>query len=347
MNIIFCNTPWMKYYNGVNDNDKPKNSGKYIDEEDYGSECFNFQDYNGKCYGYVALQGEINLEEYFKDADKDTQFNKDVLVVWTAADDSNETRIVGWYKNSAVFRTVQTQEAFTNESFNLTYNITADSKDCYLLPEDQRTFSIQRAAEAGEVFAQTDLNSKVLQYIDSCKGKFDNEVFTDEILEAAVETDDFEKLYDEGMKFFEEGEYLAALKYFNTARGIKETPEVLFQIGECLSTLCCFNKAIPFYEKVIELQGNTSEVLKELLHCYDVSGNREKTIEYCKVLLNELGDSEEDLYEKKLMSIVMFNIYISLEDKENAKDAMNIFSGYCEDDEDRENINEMKRILEN
>ena len=30
--IVFCEVTWMKYYNGVCDDDQPKNGGKYIKE---------------------------------------------------------------------------------------------------------------------------------------------------------------------------------------------------------------------------------------------------------------------------------------------------------------------------
>ena len=60
---IFCEVAWMKYYNGVTENDKPRNGGKFIDENGEGGEVDNFTPYNHKFYGYVMHYGnEMHLE---------------------------------------------------------------------------------------------------------------------------------------------------------------------------------------------------------------------------------------------------------------------------------------------
>lgn len=188
MDVLFCNISWMKYYIGANDNDKPKNGGSYIDENEYCDECYNFQDFNGKCYGFVMLNGNMNLEVHFKYAKKHQNSLENVLVIWVATNDTNETRIVGWYKNATVYIYEQSREAFTNPNFNLLHRIEALRDDCYLLPEKQRLFPIQRAAKTGKgtgrgrsnvwyadsSFAQTVLIPKVIKYIDSYNGEFAN-----------------------------------------------------------------------------------------------------------------------------------------------------------------------------
>lgn len=32
MRILFCNIAWMKYYNGITDDDKPENGGSWVKE---------------------------------------------------------------------------------------------------------------------------------------------------------------------------------------------------------------------------------------------------------------------------------------------------------------------------
>jgi len=94
------------------------------------------------------LYGDMNIEAHFKGVNKHQSFLEDVLLIWVATNDTNETRIVGWYRDAKVYRVQQFQKSFTNQDFDLCYNIVADSKNCYLLPEGERTFPIQRAAKA-------------------------------------------------------------------------------------------------------------------------------------------------------------------------------------------------------
>ena len=65
--VVFCEITWMKYYGGVTENDRPKNGGKYIAENETGGEVYNFAPYNHKCYGYVMHYGEeLHIERYDK-----------------------------------------------------------------------------------------------------------------------------------------------------------------------------------------------------------------------------------------------------------------------------------------
>ena len=263
----------MKYYDGVSEDDRTKKGRSYVNENESGGECFNFQDYNGKCYGFVRLNGEMNLETHFKGVRKSQDFINELLIVWVATNDTNETKIVGWYKNATIYRTEQHQPAFTDEQYDLYYNIVADAKDCYLLLEEERTFQIQRAAQTGKgtgmgranvwyaesSFAQTVLIPEAIHYINNYNGKYANLIVTDEIVSEIINgsklANDYQELYDEGEKYFEEGKYISALKFFNTARLIKETPDVLFYIGDCLLCLLSFDRAIPFLKRLLNLGG--------------------------------------------------------------------------------------------
>ena len=363
MNVLFCNIAWMKYYEGVNEEDKPKNGGSYVDENDYGNECYNFQDYNGKCYGFVMLHGNMNLELHFKETKKHQDFLQDVLVVWVATNDTNETRIVGWYKNATIYREEQYVEAFTNPEFDLCYRIEALAKDCYLLPEQQRTFPIQRAAQTGKgtgmgranvwyadsSFAKTVLVPNIIEYIDNYNGEFDNFVSTDRILNEVIgenyKVDDYQSLYDQGIKNYEDNSYHEALKFFNTAKLIKETPEVIIGIAKTLFSMKCFNKAILLFEKLVEVGENTVESVRALVSCYDYIGDRKNTIKYCEILLGLLGDSEEVIDEKIFIYIVMFNINISLKDKRNAQEVIDDIKKYSNSQEVRKIIEKMRGII--
>ena len=84
---------------------------------------------------------------------------------------NGQTVIVGWYKNATVFR----RRPFYNGRF---FNIQADRKDGFLLPEDQRTFVVPRARQDGIGFGQANIwyagtpecseyVNKVIRYIES------------------------------------------------------------------------------------------------------------------------------------------------------------------------------------
>lgn len=350
MNILFCNIAWMKYYQGVNESDKPKNGGAYIKENENGGECSNFRDYNGKCYGYFMLYGDMALESHFKAARKHQGFLKDVLVIWVATNEKNETRIVGWYKNATVYSQEQFIGSFTDEENNLYYRADSLAKDCYLLPEKERTFPIQRAAQTGKgtgvgranvwyaesPFARTVLIPKVLEYINNYEGKFVNLVISEDMLNAVLKNDnvitDFQKLVDEGKRFFESKDYLEALKFFNTARSIKEDEDVLFHIADSLLSLKRFDKAIPLFEKVIELEGEKVDSVYKLISAYGSTGDTGKTIEYCNRILCLLDDSKEGIDDKIWICCVMFDIYILLKDEIHARTVINEISTYSADD---------------
>ncbi|HEY5561053.1 MAG TPA: hypothetical protein VIK72_04710 [Clostridiaceae bacterium] len=362
MHVLFCNIAWMKNYEGVSEEDKPKNGGAYIKELEYGAECFNFQDYNGKCYGFVMLNGEMNLEEHFKEVKKEDAFLKNVLIIWVATNDTNEAKVIGWYKNATVYREEQGVQAFTNEKFDLYYRTEALSKDCYLIPEEERTFSIQRASQSGEgtgmgrthvwyaqsTFAQTVLIPKVIEYIDSYKGEYANFVYTDNILNEKLKEsygiDDYKKLYDEGIKCYKDDYFVDSLRFFNTARSIKETPQVISCIAESLLSLNCFNKAIPLFELVIKLQGNKLDAMRNLVSCYDFIGDRKNTIEYCKKLIDILGDAKGNIDEKIYIYCIMFDIYILLRDKKSGREIIDKIAQYSNDD-GNQTVDEMVIIL--
>jgi len=111
-----CNIAWMKYYNGITEEDKPINGGAYIKENENGGEVYNFRDYNGYCYGFVKLNGDMALEKHYEGVTSNQPYVEDVLVIWVATNKDNETRIVGWYKNATVYRKEQYEIALQTQA---------------------------------------------------------------------------------------------------------------------------------------------------------------------------------------------------------------------------------------
>lgn len=358
MKILFCNTAWMKYYQGATEEDVPKNGGKYIDKNQIGGEVFNFNDYNRKCFGYVMSRGNLNLDKHYKGISSRESQSEGFTIIWCANNDDGGSKIVGWYENATVYREQQFVPSFTDEGSCLNFNFVAESKDCHLLPEDKRIFKIERASVAGKgngfgqsnvwyaesAYARNELIPKVIEYIKEYKGEFINFIVTDEIINAVTDDveikSDYDKLFEKGIESCNEEEYEKALKYFNTARTLNETPEVLYNIGYVLFLYHCFDEAIALFEKCIELDFAKEDTISFLIHAYDYSGNYEKSLGYCKKIIDllEKPETDDETDYRIFYCTVMCQIYVHLSDFKNATDIANQILTYANDEETKEEV---------
>ena len=148
MKVLFCKISCMKYYKGACDKDIPYNGGSFVDENGYGHEENNFnavedKDGNFYCLGFVETKssrsGKSNKLHIERIAEcehlKNHEFADDVLVIWCATTDLNETSIVGWYNHATVYRDYC---CTTVDGYEQYYNIFANKKDCVLLPYTDR-----------------------------------------------------------------------------------------------------------------------------------------------------------------------------------------------------------------
>lgn len=148
MKILFCKISSMKYYKGASENDKPYNGGSFVDENGYGHEQYNFDPIefkNGQyCLGFVETKNtskhktnDLHIEKISGcDMMKDEDYVKDILVIWCATTDLNETSVMGWYKNATVYRTYQ--EVDFDNGYIQCYNVLAKKENCVLLPKGAR-----------------------------------------------------------------------------------------------------------------------------------------------------------------------------------------------------------------
>lgn len=162
--ILFCNISYLLYYNTRLDRVAPKNGGAYVAKMHDAYEKHNFEECaDGQYRGFVETKYRIGYEEgiatntynslHIERIDpfaKGKTYLDDVLVVFCAKPENGQTVIVGWYKNATVFR----RRPFYNGRF---FNIQADRKDGFLLPEDQRTFVVPRARQDGIGFGQANI----------------------------------------------------------------------------------------------------------------------------------------------------------------------------------------------
>lgn len=153
MRVLFCKISSMKYYKGACSNDVPLYGGKFVEENGYGHEEFNFLPIEMKgsekleCVGFVepksnrGKRNTLHIENIEGCAAmKNEECIEDVLVIWCAKRDRGDTTVVGWYNHASVWRTVQDWIiTFPNgEEENRGYNIRAKADDCILLPESER-----------------------------------------------------------------------------------------------------------------------------------------------------------------------------------------------------------------
>jgi len=88
----------MEYYQGG----PIYGGGSFVKENGYGWEIYNFKEIDGRMYGYAQAMGANNLKRLDCEVNRDDEYVKDVLVVFTATHKVGGTYIVGWYKNAVL-----------------------------------------------------------------------------------------------------------------------------------------------------------------------------------------------------------------------------------------------------
>lgn len=93
--VLFARIGWMKYYAGPQSGDeRPKGGGDYT-KKNVGHEVFNFAQFGGRLYGYVAAS--INSKRIDPAAGAAGKLD-DVLVIFVAGQ-----HIIGWYRDATVY----------------------------------------------------------------------------------------------------------------------------------------------------------------------------------------------------------------------------------------------------
>lgn len=261
---IFCEVAWMKYYGGVTENDKPRNGGKFIDENEDGGEVFNFSPYNHKCYGYVMHYGEMHIEHFDKKL-KNSPKAKNVTVIFVASD-GIESKIVGWYENAIMFREWQSV-LIGSEYYD--YNFLADEKSCYLIEEKKRNFTIPRATQAGKgrgmgrsqvwyadsEYAQSVFIPKVQKYLNSIKTSCEPFYYTKEDL--SIKAKDNGQTVEQLIHASDmEQNYLKSLSYLNLAVAKDDCCLTRWKRGDHLALKYYLDEAEEDYKMALQFEDN-------------------------------------------------------------------------------------------
>jgi hypothetical protein len=148
--VLVCRIAWMDFYAGVIGGDKPTGGGAYVKEHGFGYEVFNFlPDHRGVFRGYVRPpgSGETRIKIEKLAADRGADQIDGVTVFWAATDPKRGgTRIVGWYADATVFREWQPSPRERRVPNGEDAGFFVQAKAARLIPSDDRTLVIPRAA---------------------------------------------------------------------------------------------------------------------------------------------------------------------------------------------------------
>ena len=142
--VVFINLTEMDTYNGLEAN--LKGGGKFVEQNGYGHEIYNFQPDNGKFYGYTPPYGKINLSRISGTINHDAlgDYIDDVLVVFTCTRESEGRIICGFYQHARVYADLVNDDRITRiidingQRIFAEYNIACSGEDAILIDRNDR-----------------------------------------------------------------------------------------------------------------------------------------------------------------------------------------------------------------
>ncbi len=153
MKILFCKVSSMKYYKGACKQDIPSYGGKFVEQNGYGYEEFNFlpiqleNRQEPECFGFVEPKSHRGVRNtlHIEKIQGCTALSKepyvdDVLVIWCAKRERGTTTVVGWYQHATVWRNLRERTVVMDNGTEKKreYNVCALARDCVLLPYGER-----------------------------------------------------------------------------------------------------------------------------------------------------------------------------------------------------------------
>jgi len=164
--IVFITIDWMKYYNGINEDDIPLGTGGSFPKEKK-HEIYNFLDDDGICYGYTPPYGRINLKEIYlneiKKCPDGNEYLENVLIVFNASkDDGIGRRVIGFYVGATIFKSPYTntnpKRIIASDNSFASYNIRVKSENVYLFDnENARDICLPFSKKDGYGYGQSNI----------------------------------------------------------------------------------------------------------------------------------------------------------------------------------------------
>lgn len=164
--IVFITVDWMKYYNGITEEDIPLGTGgSYPKEKKH--EIFNFLDDGGTCFGYTPPSGRINLKKICKSEIKRSpdgnEYLENVLIIFNASkNDGNKRRVIGFYIGATIFKepfiNINPKRIFVSNFSFASYNIQVKSENAYLFEnENERNIYLPFSKKDGYGYGQSNI----------------------------------------------------------------------------------------------------------------------------------------------------------------------------------------------
>ena len=338
----------MKYYQGIDKDDKPHNGGKWVNQNNTAYECYNFKPHNHTCYGYFAHRGNLSIER-IETVDEHTDVIHDVTVIWTAVDERGR-KIVGWYEHANVFRKWQSfyDDMLGDYHSSWDYDCRANEKDVFLIPENLRNFEVPTATKAGmgkgmgqsniwyadTEYAREYFVPKVFEYINQIRDKCIRPFINPEELNKTAAPSNLtdEQLFQKACDLSDNDRNLEAIKIFNLLKTRVKIPAELCRIkylkGWALSRMLLYDEAIELY--------------KQCLHDFKLLSEDEMPENFliadCMWNLAQLYSHTRQFYFSNLLYYQLFEIE---EEVELKCDALISLMWLATEENDRQRLKEM------
>ena len=320
MKIMFCNVTYMNHYVGNIEEDIPHGGGAWVKKHKDAHEKWNFLNLNGNCYGFVMNTGDQFHIERLEGVSCQQVQAEDVTVVWCglkpAEDGTQETVIVGWYEHALVHRYYQ--ESFRSPfGLDRDFFVMAKAEDCYLLPENKRTYTIGRAATDGKgkgfgqsnvwyadsEYAKENIVPDVMAYLEANRACRINRIEADYMEPANVSVPLTEKENAQADEYYDDGEYMKFLPLGYRAFANAPTADNAYFMAVAMKELHQYEKALAWFSKVIELEGDSWGVTSNLPYLYMECEKPAEAIKASYKLLT-FSEAEEPAAKHELFGIL-------------------------------------------
>lgn len=308
MKILFCNITYMNHYTGNIEEDIPKGGGAWVQTHMDAHEKWNFLNVDGNCYGFVMNEGEQFHIERLDGVSRQELLTQNVTVVWCAHKPGGNTVIVGWYEHATVYRYYQS--SIPNPvGLDRDYFVQAKADDCYLLPEELRTYPIGRATTDGKgkgfgknnfwyadsAYAKQHIVPDVVAYLHANRQHRINLCSQDFAAPPHIDQPLSEEEQAHAMDYYDSNEYMQFLPLGYRAYRHDPTGDNAYYLASALKSLHQYREAIAWYQKVIDIEGDSWEITSNLPYLLILCGRYEEAIEVAMRLLDFRQAKEADV----------------------------------------------------
>ena len=322
MKILFCNIAYMNLYTGNIDEDIPQGGGAWVKAHKDAHEKWNFLNVNGNCYGFVMNKSDQFHIERMEGVSNQDAIAEDATVVWCALKPSGDTVIVGWYEHATVSRYYQSSMG-TPFGLSRDYFVWAKAEDCYLLPEEDRSYVIGRASTDGKgrgfgqsnfwyadsEYAKENIVPDVLTYLSGNKYLRINKTNASFSAPSNVTIPLSEEEDALASEYFDGNEYAKFLPLGYRAFHANPTGDNAYFIATALKALHQYTEAVTWYRKVIEMEGDSWDATSNLPYLLMECGDFDAAIKVATQLL-ALPEAEAEEVKHEIYSILADNYHI-------------------------------------